>query len=118
MSLQYPKVEDVEVFQDKPMSWHVRMSFGNFKVNRTHILQVCSVIHALLFFQGFNNTIAGMERSITLEPVKNWYNVTFDVAFWVVMHLFVRGAFQDIRVTFFLNPLPFANASCHRPKKT
>jgi len=36
-----------------------------------------------------------------LEPVKNWYNVTFDVAFWVVMHLFVCGAFQDIQVTIF-----------------
>jgi len=36
-----------------------------------------------------------------LEPVKNWYNVTFDMAFWVVMHLFVCGAFQDIQVTIF-----------------
>ena len=42
-----------------------------------------------------------MERSVTLEPVQNWYNVTFDVAFWMVMYLFVRGAFQDIHVSLF-----------------
>ena len=56
-----------------------------------------------------------------LEPVKNWYNVTFDVAFWVVMHLFVRGAFQDIKVSILKKSFPLLLTfltSCHRPKKT
>ena len=45
---------------------------------------------------------------MTLEPVINWYNVTFDIAFWMVLHLFVRGAFRDIHVNYPLC-LPLAN---------
>jgi len=71
----------------------------------------------IYLFQGHNSSIAGMERSVTLEPVKNWYNVMFDIAFWVVLHLFVRGAFRDIQVNFFFPRLRTVLTLGDRPRK-
>jgi len=80
------------------------MIICHFKVRPYHISTLC----LFYLFQGHNSSIAGMERSFTLEPVKNWYTVMFDIAFWVVLHLFVHGAFRDIQVNFFFR-FPLAN---------
>jgi len=58
-----------------------------------------------------------MERSVTLEPVQNWYNVTFDVAFWMVMYLFVRGAFRDVHVSLFFSLAQTFLMFCYRLNK-
>ncbi|KIM48823.1 hypothetical protein M413DRAFT_6130 [Hebeloma cylindrosporum] len=74
---KYPKIKNIDVHQVGAMCWCVCITIENFK--------------------GHNTSVKGLSQSVTLEPVKNWYNVPFDIAFWLVMHLLARGAFKDIK---------------------
>jgi hypothetical protein len=48
-------------------------------------------------FKGYNNTAGGMSRVYTLDPVKNWFNVAFDVVLYFVLMPFTRCALEGIK---------------------
>lgn len=73
---KFPILADVQVFRVSEMAFKVKLTIKNFK--------------------GFNSTVQGQAREYWLTPIQNWENVTFDVAFWYVLYLFLRGALDGI----------------------
>ncbi|KAK0464354.1 uncharacterized protein EV420DRAFT_1037999 [Desarmillaria tabescens] len=74
---KYMRLEDVRIFTTgKPLQFRVILRTNAYK--------------------GHNGTV-GQERRIVLNPVQNWYNLAFDVSFYIVMHLYSRHALKGVK---------------------
>ena len=110
---QYPRLM---IFQTAPLTWLVPLNIRYFKVSNPSNQDPSTLIFPP---KGFHNSPVGQSYVMTFDPVSNYYNVPFDAAMWLVLHLFVWGTLEGIKashIMFIVGPL--THSSQPRPCKT